>query len=156
LDVNETVADVLKLLHSDLVNHNVVVDGELAESLPDVCGDRVQLQQVLINLIINGCDAMANTQSSKRRLLVRTESANGDGVRIAVGDRGCGIAPDRLESVFEPFVTTKLKGMGLGLAVCRTIITAHGGRLWAENNPDAAAGGACFVFTLPAQKKAIA
>jgi PAS domain S-box-containing protein len=153
LNVNEAIEDVLKLLHSDLVNHNVVVDGDLAQRLPDVYGDRVQFQQVLINLIINGCDAMANTKHSKRRLSVRTESANGDGVRITVGDQGCGISPDRLETVFEPFVTTKSKGMGLGLAVCRTIITAHGGRLWAENMPDA---GACFVFTLPTQKKAIA
>jgi PAS domain S-box-containing protein len=150
LDLNEAIEDVLKLLHSDLVNHGVVVDEELTQGLPDVCGDRIQLQQVLINLIINGCDAMADTSSSERRLSVRTESANGNGVRIAVGDHGCGIAHDRLESVFEPFVTTKSQGMGLGLAVCRTIITAHGGRLWAENNPDA---GACFFFMLPLQRK---
>ena len=89
---------------------------------------------------------MADTPSSERRLSVRTESANGDGVRVAVGDHGCGIAPDRLETVFEPFITTKSKGMGLGLAVCRTIITAHGGLIYASNNKD---GGATITFTLP-------
>jgi PAS domain S-box-containing protein len=148
LDLNEVIEDVLKLLHGDLLNQHVVVDRELAETLPAVRGDRVQMQQVIINLIVNACDAMSDTESSKRRLSVRTESRDGDGVRAAVGDQGCGIAPDQLERVFEPFVTTKSKGMGLGLAVCRTIIAAHGGALWAENNPEA---GACFVITLPTQ-----
>jgi C4-dicarboxylate-specific signal transduction histidine kinase len=146
LDVAEAIREVLRLLNSELVSHNVVVRGELAAGLPPVWGDRVQLQQVLINLIINGCDAMVDAQNPDRTLFVRAEPANGAGVRVSVEDRGCGIAPDRLESVFEPFFTTKTRGMGLGLAVCRTIIAAHGGRLWAENN---VGRGASFMFLLP-------
>jgi C4-dicarboxylate-specific signal transduction histidine kinase len=147
LDLAEAISEVLRLLNSELVNHGVVARGELAPGLPPVSGDRVQLQQVLINLIINGCDAMADARVADRRLFVRAEPAGGAGVRVSVEDRGCGIAPDRLESVFEPFFTTKARGMGLGLAVCRTIISSHGGRLWAENN---AGRGARFMFVLPA------
>jgi C4-dicarboxylate-specific signal transduction histidine kinase len=149
LDVNQAIADVLKLLYSDLIHHGVAADVDLAAGLGAVRGDHVQLQQVMINLILNACDAMADTRPPDRRLSVRTTAVDGGGgVRVCVGDRGCGIAADRLEDVFAPFVTTKAKGMGLGLAVCRTIVTAHGGRLWAENN--AARAGATFVFTLPA------
>lgn len=103
---------------------------------------------VCINLIVNACDAMASGTPSDRRLMLRAECSNGDGeVHISICDSGCGIASERLEAVFEPFVTTKAHGMGLGLAVCRTIVSAHGGRLWATNNPDR---GATFHLTLPA------
>ena len=150
LELNGVIEEVLKLLHSDLVNHNIVVDRNLAQKLPEVSGDRVQLQQVLINLILNGCDAMANTKPSDRRLWLQTESNHGQVVKVTVGDHGCGIAPDRLGKVFEPFVSTKPNGMGMGLAVCKTIISAHDGQLWAESNPGT---GACFAFALPVLRK---
>ena len=146
LDVNKVVHNVLKLLHSDLVNQNVAVHVELALHLPAVNGDSVQLQQVLLNLVVNGCDAMADIEAVDRRLLVRTELADGKDVRVSVADQGYGIPSEKINRIFEPFFTTKMKGMGMGLAVCRTIISAHGGRLWATNNPNR---GATFQFTLP-------
>ena len=146
LDVNKVVHNVLKLLHSDLVNQNVAVHVELALHLPAVNGDSVQLQQVLLNLVVNGCDAMADIETVDRRLLVRTELVDGKDVRVSVADQGYGIPSEKINRIFEPFFTTKMKGMGMGLAVCRTIISAHGGRLWATNNPNR---GATFQFTLP-------
>jgi two-component system sensor kinase FixL len=119
---------------------------ELALHLPAVNGDSVQLQQVLLNLVVNGCDAMADIEAVDRRLLVRTELADGKDVRVSVADQGYGIPSEKINRIFEPFFTTKMKGMGMGLAVCRAIISAHGGRLWATNNPNR---GATFQFTLP-------
>ena len=133
-------------MHSDLVNQNVAVNAQLALHLPAINGDAVQLQQVLLNLVVNGCDAMSDVEAADRRLLVRTELANGKDVLVSVSDQGHGILSGRMERIFEPFFTTKTQGMGLGLAVCRTIISAHGGRLWATNNPER---GATFQFTLP-------
>jgi PAS domain S-box-containing protein len=146
LDVNEVVQEVLKLLHSDLVNHRVETHAELAPDLPPVKADRVQIQQVLVNLVMNACDAMAGVPTGSCRLIVRTGLADGEGVRISIADQGVGIATENLEKVFEPFFTTKADGMGLGLSVCRSIITAHGGRLWAASNPDR---GITFHVKLP-------
>jgi C4-dicarboxylate-specific signal transduction histidine kinase len=146
LEVNDVVLDVLKLLRSDLLNRDVVVSAELAAGLPTVDGDPVQLQQVLLNLVMNGCDAMDGVPGD-RRMTLRTAAAAGGEVEVSVADRGRGIPPGDLERIFEPFVSTKAEGMGLGLAVCRTIVAAHRGRLWAANN---AARGASFHFTLPA------
>ena len=143
--MNGVIEEVLKLLHSDLVNDNIVVDRNLAQKLPEVSGDRVQLQQVLINLILNGCDAMANTKPSDRRLWLQTESNHGQVVKVTVGDHGCGIGPIAWGKAFEPFVSTKPNGMGMGLAVCKTIISAHDGQLWAESNP----GTGALAFALP-------
>jgi PAS domain S-box-containing protein len=147
LDLNELVLEVLKLMNSDLVNHGVSVETELAGALPTIRGDRVQLQQVLINLIVNASDAMTNNDINDRQLRASTTLDDGNGVRISLADSGCGIPGGQLEQIFEPFHTTKDKGMGLGLAVCRTIISAHAGKFWATNNPDR---GACFHITLPA------
>ena len=150
-DINEVVREVLKLVRSDLVNQGVAVHADLAPALPAVNADRVQLQQVLLNLVMNACDAMAGGPAGDHKLIIRTELAGSEGIRVSVADRGVGLAPDNLEKVFEPFFTTKVQGMGLGLSVCRTIITAHGGKLWAANNPER---GATFHFTLPASTEA--
>jgi PAS domain S-box-containing protein len=150
-DLNEAVREVLKLVRSDLVNQGVAVHTELAPALPAVNADRVQLQQVLLNLVMNACDAMAGGLAGDRKLIIRTGLAGDEGIRVSVADRGAGLAPENLEKAFEPFFTTKVQGMGLGLSVCRTIINAHGGKLWAANNPER---GATFHFTLPASTEA--
>jgi PAS domain S-box-containing protein len=146
LDLNEVVKSALNLIRSDLVNRNVALYTEFALHLPAANGDNVQLQEVLLNLVRNGCEAMTDVEAVRRRLLVRTELAEGEEVRVFVVDRGCGIPPEKMERIFEPFFTTKENGMGLGLGICRTIISAHGGRLSATNNEG---GGASFQFTLP-------
>ncbi|HEY7091320.1 MAG TPA: ATP-binding protein [Tepidisphaeraceae bacterium] len=147
IDLNELVLEVLKLMNSNLVNHGVAVHTELKSSLPRVSGDRVQLQQVLINLIVNASDAMAGEEIPDRQLSVSTRYDGTNGVDLCVADTGCGIRTDPLDQIFEPFHTTKPNGMGLGLAVCRTIISAHAGKLWATNNPDR---GACLHVAIPA------
>jgi PAS domain S-box-containing protein len=144
--VNEIVQEVLRLVRSDLVNLNFTAQTELAPHLPVIQGDGVQLQQVLLNLVLNGCDAMAGATRDNRRLTIRTSRDDGGSVHLSVADGGTGIAPEKLEQVFEPFYTTKAKGLGLGLAVCRSIVAAHGGKLWATNN---SGGGATFHLTLP-------
>ena len=146
IDLNELVLEVLRLMNSELVNHDVKVETELASGVPTIIGDHVQLQQVLINLIVNASDAMTHNNAADRMLRVTTRFEENRVVTMSVADEGCGIPPDQIERVFEPFHTTKAKGMGLGLAVCRTIITAHAGKLWATNNRER---GACFHITLP-------
>ncbi len=148
LDINEVVEESVRLMRSDLLSRQVVVSTDLADVLPPVSGDRNQLQQVLLNVVINGCDAM-DGQEVDRRLLVQTRSsANGD-VEVCVVDRGAGIPSANLERIFDPFVTTKPTGMGMGLAICRSIVEAHGGRLWATNNADR---GATLHCQLPAER----
>lgn len=149
LQVNESVEEVLKLARSDFVNNNIAAQTELAASLPLIEGDRVQLQQVLLNLVMNASDAMVAAGRDRRQLTIHTLQAEDGCVEISVADCGPGLASDKLEEVFQPFYTTKPHGMGLGLTVCRTIVAAHGGRLWATNNP---AGGATFHVSLPMAK----
>jgi two-component system sensor kinase FixL len=146
VDLNEVVQEVLALMRSDLLNRQVSARTQLTPQLPAVSGDRVQLQQVLLNLLINGCDAMVGSRTPQD-IVVRSETTPDRNVEVSVADRGTGIPPEDLERIFEPFVTTKPQGMGLGLAVCRTIVKAHGGRLWATNNPD---GGATLHIELRA------
>jgi signal transduction histidine kinase len=146
VDVNDVVQEVLALMRSDLLSRQVSVSTELASELPLVSGDRVQLLQVLLNLLVNACDAMAH-MPAPRSLLVRSRRVSTGEVVVEVADDGTGIAPDDLERIFEPFVSTKPQGMGLGLAVCRSIARAHGGRLWATNSPG---GGATLTLELPA------
>jgi signal transduction histidine kinase len=142
---NDIVTDVLELAHSDLIQRAVVVSTRLAPSLPEVQGDRVQLQQVLLNLIVNACDAMVDNLPPLRTLVITT-SVRGGAVRISVSDSGTGITTEPIDAVFQPFVTSKRHGLGLGLAICRSIVDAHGGRLWAVNNHG---GGATFHVLLP-------
>jgi C4-dicarboxylate-specific signal transduction histidine kinase len=122
---------------------------QLAESLPRVQGDRVQLQQVLVNLIINAIEAMRDLGEEERELLISSRSEP-DGVSVGVRDAGPGLSPESLSRLFEPFYTTKPEGMGMGLSICRSIIEAHGGRLWASANMPC---GAIFQFTLPAHSR---
>jgi PAS domain S-box-containing protein len=150
LDLDEVTQDVLKMVRHDLLNHGITLETEFAPDLAAVSGDRVQLQQVLLNLILNAADAMANTVPADRHLTVRTEPTREGGIRVSVGDRGTGLAPEVRARIFEPFFTTKSRGMGLGLKVCRTIITAHGGQIRGNNNPEQ---GSTFYFELPAARK---
>src|SRR5882724_959412 len=145
VDLNEVIRDVVNLMRSDLINRNVTLDTDLAQKLPAITGDKVQLQQVLLNLVLNGCEAMADYNSSERRLLIASQWENG-AVRVSVADRGSGIPEEKMQQVFERFFTTKKEGMGLGLSVCRTIVDAHRGKIWATNN---AGCGAMFHFSLP-------
>ena len=154
VDLNEVIRQVINLMRSDLINRNVTVDTDLAQNLPAITGDRVQLQQVLLNLALNGCEAMAGCNSSEHRLLIASHLENG-AVRVSVADRGSGIPEGKMQRVFERFFTTKKEGMGLGLSVCRTIIDAHRGKIWATNN---AGCGATFHLSLPivpAEKEAV-
>jgi PAS domain S-box-containing protein len=147
IDLNEVVSEVLRLIHSDLVARRIDASPRLAAVLPVVHGDRVQLQQVLLNLIFNACDAMAENEPGERKLTIVTAPDGRTTVRISVADRGRGIKADLLDQLFKPFVTTKSRGLGLGLSICRSIIEGHGGRLWAINNPER---GATFCIALPA------
>jgi PAS domain S-box-containing protein len=145
VDVNEVARDVLKLMRNDLINHNVTVDTDLAQNLPAIRADRVQLQQVVLNLLLNACEAMTASDASERQLLITSKLENG-AVRMSVTDRGGGIPEEKLEQVFERFFTTKKEGMGLGLSICRSIINEHEGKIWATKNADC---GATFHFSLP-------
>jgi PAS domain S-box-containing protein len=151
LDCNELVRDVLRLLHSDLVSRNVSVALALDAALPRVDADRVQIQQLLLNLLLNACEAMSETPAGERRLRLSTSQSAASEVVISVSDHGKGIPPDQIEKIFEPFVSTKKLGIGLGLAIARSIVAVHGGRMWAAPTPD---GGAIFSFTLRAHATA--
>jgi signal transduction histidine kinase len=146
LNVNDIVQDVLKLVRSDLKNRRVIVNSDLSNNTPVVSGDNVLIQQVLLNLIMNACDAVADVDSIEHHQIHIHTRWNGTAVQVTISDQGTGVASDDIERIFEPFFTTKPQGMGLGLAICRTIIHAHKGQLWAENNRDR---GASFYFTLP-------
>ena len=150
VNAGELVGDVVALVRSDAAVRHVKLELAVADHLPAVCGDAVHLQQVLLNLIFNGMDAIDEAKSGDRRVSV-TASINGaQAVEIAVSDSGHGIPADKLTHIFDPFFTTKPKGMGMGLPISRTIIEAHSGRIWAENRPE---GGASFRFTLPIAKE---
>jgi signal transduction histidine kinase len=146
LDLNDVVRETLELLRVELTLRKVTPVLDLAPSLPRVRGSRVHLQQVLLNLVLNAADAMSAIDAGRRRVIVRT-SSDGEQARVCVVDRGSGIAADDLPRVFDAFWTTKTTGLGVGLAICKAIINAHGGTLTAENNPD---GGAAFCFTVAA------
>jgi C4-dicarboxylate-specific signal transduction histidine kinase len=150
LDINDVVREVLTLTRSDQESHQVRVQTRLALKLPRVRGDRIQLQQVMLNLIANAIETMQANKRQPRNLLVSTRMNRIGGVQIAVVDTGPGLDSDAAGRLFDPFFTTKRDGMGLGLSVCLSIVEAHGGRLWASPNSPR---GAVFQFTLPATGK---
>jgi C4-dicarboxylate-specific signal transduction histidine kinase len=150
LDLNELVRETLDLVRTEMLIRHVVPITVLAPSLPLIDGDRVQLQQVLLNLVLNASDARSEFREADRTLTVRTE-IEGANVRLSVRDRGTGIAPENIEKVFDVFWTTKSTGMGMGLAICRSIVTAHDGTLTVTNNSN---GGATFDVTWPQRHSA--
>jgi C4-dicarboxylate-specific signal transduction histidine kinase len=135
VDINVMVSEVVELVHSDLVGRRVALDVTLAPNLPCVLGDRVQLQQVVLNLLMNAGGAVRPTDVDDRRVSLTTCAEDGR-VVVSVADRGVGVSDEELERMFEPFYTTKSDGMGLGLSICRTILDAHAGTIAAKRNPD--------------------
>jgi PAS domain S-box-containing protein len=146
VDLNDAAAEVIALLAGDLQRQRVLVRTDFAGNLPLIAADRVQLQQVLVNLITNAADAMAGVGGQERVITIRTQPEAPEGVQLSVDDVGKGITVEEAEEMFQPFFTTKPNGMGIGLSVSRSIIESHGGRLWAAPN---AAGGATFSFAIP-------
>jgi C4-dicarboxylate-specific signal transduction histidine kinase len=146
-DLNQAIEEVIGLAQGKIAENGVSVQARLANGLAPVHGDRVQLQQVVLNLILNAVEAMSSAEAGERELLISTEQSQANGTLVAVRDSGPGIDPECLESVFEAFYTTKSGGLGMGLSICRTIIEAHSGRLWASANLPR---GASFQFALPA------
>ena len=147
LEISGAIREMIELTLGEAMKNRVSVQMQAAEDLPLIAGDRVQLQQVILNLIINAIQAMSETGDGPRHLLISTEKAECGGVLVAVRDTGPGVASGTAEHVFEPFHTTKPSGLGLGLSICCSIVEAHGGRLWASANEPR---GATFQFTVPA------
>jgi C4-dicarboxylate-specific signal transduction histidine kinase len=153
VDLNQVIRSVERVVHSDAALNRVAVDLDLSPGVLTVKGDIVQLQQVMLNVMLNAFGAMSGPGlKDARRLIVRTKSIDGSNVLIEVQDSGTGIPPEKLESIFDPFITSKPEGLGMGLSICRTIIERHGGKIWAANNPD---GGATFSITLPVTRDQI-
>jgi PAS domain S-box-containing protein len=145
LDLNEAIGEVIAIVRGELLKNHVSVQMRLADEMPPVMADRVQLQQVMMNLIVNAIEAMAVVSEAERNLLVTTESRSA-GLLVTVADSGPGIAPEDRTRIFESFMTTKEGGVGIGLSICRSIIEGHGGRLWADANQP---HGAALHFTVP-------
>ena len=151
LGINDAILEVVALTHGEATKNGVSVRTQLAQDLPRIEGDRVQVQQVILNLVVNAVEAMSGMNGGPRDLLVSTEKAEPDDVLVAVRDSGPGPGPVDLDRLFDAFYSTKADGMGLGLSICRSIIEVHGGRLWASANEPR---GALFQFTLPAHPEA--
>ena len=150
LDVNETTLEVIALAQYELRRNGIVLETRLGVSLPRVKGDRVQCQQVLLNLIVNAIEAMSEVADRRRELTIVSAIDGPDGVRIEVRDSGTGVDTESATQLFEPFFTTKSEGLGIGLSISRSIVEAHGGRLWAGPN---APHGAVFCIWIPVEEK---
>jgi signal transduction histidine kinase len=148
-DINEAISEVIALTRSEVLRHGISLQTHFATGLPRVQGDRTQVQQVILNLILNAVEAMSGNREGARELLIRTRRDGSDAVLVAVRDSGPGLDPTNMDRIFEAFYTTKPEGMGMGLAICRSIIDAHGGRLWAVANKPR---GAVFRFTFPLER----
>ena len=146
LNLAGVIGDVVALIHSEAILHSIGVELDLALDLPTARGDKIQLQQVILNLLLNAFDAMKDCPTGERTIIVQAARNGGSMVEIAVRDRGTGLATDKLDKIFQPFYTTKSEGLGMGLSISRSIVEAHGGTLRAKNNPDR---GATFYFTIP-------
>jgi signal transduction histidine kinase len=151
LDVNGVIDEVLRLIRKDTVEKGIAIETDLEKRLPSVPGDRVQLQQVIFNLLLNGIEAMDTVTDRPKRLLIRSKMQNADSMLVEIRDYGTGLADS--EKIFEAFYTTKEKGMGMGLSICRSIVEAHGGRL---GTAPCEGPGTTFVFSLPLGSKASA
>jgi signal transduction histidine kinase len=145
LEINKAILEVTSLTHGEAVKNRISMQTQLTEGLPLVQGDRVQLQQVILNLIINAVEAISGMSEGARELLISTEKTKSNGALVMVRDSGPGLDPANLERIFEAFYTTKSTGLGMGLSICRSIIEAHGGRLWATASVP---HGATLQFTL--------
>jgi C4-dicarboxylate-specific signal transduction histidine kinase len=146
--IDDAILEVIALTRGEAANNSVSVRTQFAEGLPRVQGDRVQLQQVMLNLILNAIQSMSDGAGDNRELRISIDAVPSEGsVRVGVRDTGSGLSPESLSRLFEPFYTTKPEGMGMGLSICRSIIEAHGGRLWATRCEPR---GALFQFTIPA------
>jgi signal transduction histidine kinase len=148
-DLNEAINEVIVLARSTIAENGVSVQTHLSQGLTPVEGDRVQLQQVILNLVLNAAEAMSTVDGGVRQLVISTAQGGANGVLVAVLDSGPGIDPEHIERVFDAFYTTKPSGVGMGLSICRSIIEAHSGRLWADANEPQ---GAAFQFTLPSSE----
>jgi signal transduction histidine kinase len=146
LDLNETIREVLALVGDEAKKRKVIIRTQFADDLSRVSGDRVQLQQVGLNLIMNGMEAMSGVEQRPRELVITTRTIEPDQVQVTVADSGIGIDPQKIGKIFDSFYTTKAGGMGMGLSISRSILQAHGGRLWATANDGP---GTSFHFTLP-------
>lgn len=146
IDLNRAIADVVALAHGAIVRNGISIRTFLADELPQLNGDRVQVQQVVLNLILNAIEAMGSSQTDIRDLSITTERLKPSGVLVKVQDTGVGIEPKHLDKIFDPFYTTKPGGVGVGLSICRTIIGAYGGKLWVKANSPR---GVIFMFMLP-------
>lgn len=144
--INDAILEVIEIIRGEAVRNGISVQTQLTDGLPLIDGARVQLQQVILNLIINAIEAMSETSEATRELLISSGRTESDGVLVAIRDSGPGLAPAMLERLFESFYTTKQNGLGLGLSICRSIIEAHGGRLWTSTNLPR---GAICQFTVP-------
>jgi C4-dicarboxylate-specific signal transduction histidine kinase len=152
LEVNEAISEIMRLTRVAMSDNGILMKMQLSEGLPLVLGDRVQLQQVMLNLIMNAIEAMSEVSDGSRELLISTGEAESGSVLVAVSDSGPGLSPASVTRIFEAFYTIKASGLGIGLSICRSIVEAHGGRLWATPNEPR---GAIFCMTLPVEEKSL-
>jgi signal transduction histidine kinase len=150
VDINDLIQEMIALLRSEAAKHSIFIDSDFSLGLPPIMADRVQLQQVLMNLILNGMEAM-KTMNTPGKLTIKSQQDENCQVLISVIDTGVGIPAEHLDQIFNPFFTSKPEGTGMGLPISRSIIQSHGGRLWAEPNPES---GTIFRFTLPIERTA--